>query len=217
MKPLSLLHPRRGPETHRLSEGCVVEYHRLWLQREGCKTEDLRTLWRALLPTLRQYTRRIEVLDRQVNMPRLEAFYGEMGHTYDYSGVTYHAQAWPAPLKPLLELVRAKVEPKVNAAFCNLYRTGADSIGWHADNEVNLGPRYPADITIVSISLGATRRFRMKPNKAREVRGEPLHFDLAHGDLLVMRGACQRDWLHCLVKTKKPVKQRINLTFRVLV
>jgi alkylated DNA repair dioxygenase AlkB len=89
----------------------------------------------------------------------------------------------------------------------NLYRDGRDGMGWHADDEPELGPQ-PA---IASLSLGATRRFRLRHRRRRDTG---VTLDLAHGSLLLMAGATQRHYVHAVPKTARPVGERINLTFR---
>jgi alkylated DNA repair dioxygenase AlkB len=138
--------------------------------------------------------------------PRLTAWYADPGLTYSYSGVTHHAVPWTAEL--LAVKVRAEVaaETTWNSLLLNYYRDGRDSIGFHADDESELG----ANPVIGSISLGAKRRFVLK----HPASGEKREFNLPHGSLLVMGGASQHHWRHGVPKTRKPVGARINLTFR---
>jgi alkylated DNA repair dioxygenase AlkB len=114
-------------------------------------------------------------------------------------------------LAPLLEL-KSRVESAAGAEFnsllLNLYRDGRDSIGMHADDELELG----VNPVIGSVSLGNVRRFVLRHKK----RGERLSFDLAHGSLIVMAGTSQHHWVHGVPKTVKPVGKRINLTFRTI-
>jgi alkylated DNA repair dioxygenase AlkB len=99
-----------------------------------------------------------------------------------------------------------------NSVLANLYRDGSDSMGWHADNEQEVGPRV-SDRHIASLSFGATRRFLVRSNE-QKVKHE---FRLASGDLLVMRGTAQCEFKHSLPKTAKAVGPRVNLTFRKIV
>lgn len=140
--------------------------------------------------------------------PRLTAWYGDPGTTYRYSGLTLE----PRPWLPLLRDIKAVIEPAVgarfNSALVNLYRTGQDSMGWHSDDEPELG-RNPI---IASVSLGASRRFLMRHRSRPQ---EPkIDLTLTHGSLLVMKGATQHHWQHQVPKTIKSVGSRINLTFR---
>lgn len=138
--------------------------------------------------------------------PRLTAWYAEGGLSYSYSGVTHVAEPWTPPLADLKTRLEQVCNARFNSALVNRYRDGRDSMGWHADNERELG----SNPTIASVSLGATRRFRLK----HLASGETLNFDLSDGSLLVMAGTTQHHWHHCVPKTAKPVGERINLTFR---
>src|SRR5690606_6222598 len=134
--------------------------------------------------------------------------YGDAGASYTYSG----ARFVPEPFTPALAALRGRLQAFTGRAFnsvlANLYRDGNDSVGWHSDNEPELGPE-PA---IASLSLGASRRFRL-----RHAHLPPVSVDLHSGDLLVMPGPLQRHWQHTLPKTRRPVGARINLTFREIV
>jgi alkylated DNA repair dioxygenase AlkB len=116
------------------------------------------------------------------------------------------------PWTPLLVDIRKKCEEVSGAPFnsvlANLYRTGADSISWHSDNEPELGPQP----TIASVTFGATRRFDMRHRETKEV----VQVNLTPGSILVMSGLTQAKWQHRIAKTKKPIGPRINLTFRTI-
>lgn len=140
-------------------------------------------------------------------VPRLVAWHGDAGAVYSYSGVEHHPQPWTPPLQRIRERVEALSGHSFNSVLLNLYRDGRDGMGWHADDEPQLG----ASPVIASVSLGATRRFRMRHRKRR---AETLGLDLEHGSLLLMQGATQHHWLHAVPKVTRPVGERINLTFR---
>jgi alkylated DNA repair dioxygenase AlkB len=95
---------------------------------------------------------------------------------------------------------------RFNSVLVNLYRSGDDSMGWHADDEPELGP----SPVIASLSLGATRRFKFRHRRTRTI----VDHDLTGGSLLVMSGACQSAWMHSVPKQKRVTEARINLTFR---
>ena len=160
----------------------------------------------ALFETLRAETPWRQERGRFGPFPRLTAWYADTGLTYTYSGVTHQAIEWT----PTLRQVRADIESAAQASFnsllLNYYRDGQDSMGYHADDEPELG----VNPVIASLSLGGVRQFVLKHNKT----GERIRFDLAHGSLLVMGGTCQHHWLHAVPKTKAAVGERINLTFR---
>ena len=104
------------------------------------------------------------------------------------------------------ERIEQVTKARFNSVLLNYYRDGRDSMGYHADDEPELGE----NPVIASISLGAARRFVLKHNQT----GEKHEIVLEHGSLLVMGGSCQHFWKHAIPKTAKPVRPRINLTFR---
>lgn len=140
-------------------------------------------------------------------IPRLQSWYGEAHCGYTYSGLRLE----PQPLPPLLKQLKAIAEELSRASFncvlCNLYRDGNDSVGWHADDEPELG----TNPTIASYSFGAERRFLIKLKHGKQ-RAQPVM--LPDNSLLLMSGEMQHHWLHQLPKTQRPVGGRINLTFR---
>ena len=149
----------------------------------------------------------VVVYGKRHPQPRLTAWHGEAGYTY--SGL----HLAPLPMTPLLAQLRSAVEAatghRYNSVLLNYYRDGADSMGMHSDDEPELGP-HPA---IASLSYGATRSFVLRHKRT----GRTLKFDLADGNLLLMAGALQQNWLHGINKTAKPTGPRLNLTFRYIV
>jgi len=138
--------------------------------------------------------------------PRLTASYGDEGVTYRYSGTENVALPWTATLWEIKGKIEA-VRGKYNYCLLNRYRTGADSVGWHADDESEMGN------VIGSLSLGATRTFRIRHNATKETRAFPA----SNGTLFIMAGTTQRFWKHDIAKTTEKVGERINLTFREIV
>ncbi len=140
-------------------------------------------------------------------VPRLVAWHGDPAARYVYSGTEHRPQPWT----PTLEYIRHRASTLAGVAFnavlLNLYRDGRDGMGWHADDEPELG-RNPV---IASVSLGAERRFCLRHRRRRDLK---VDLPLPHGSLLCMAGATQHHWLHALPKTRRPVDERINLTFR---
>lgn len=164
-------------------------------------------LFKRLLREVPWEVHRIRMFGRLVDSPRLSCWIGDAEARYRYSGSLFEPRPWPQALAP----VRARLEAEVGAAFnsvlANRYRDGRDAMGWHRDDEPGLGPQP----VIASLSLGATRRFRLKPDDSVIA---PLSLELPHGSLLVMRGQTQARCRHALPRTAKAVGERINLTFR---
>ena len=141
-------------------------------------------------------------------VPRLVAWHGDPEANYTYSGTAHEPRAWTAELRELREVAEALTGHRYNSVLLNLYRDGRDGMGWHSDDEPELG-RNPA---IASFSLGAPRRFRLRHRRSRQV----IDLDLAHGSLLSMAGETQHLYVHAVPKTARTVGERINLTFRLI-
>jgi alkylated DNA repair dioxygenase AlkB len=160
-----------------------------------------------LCQTIPWKARELSIAGRRVMQPRLTSWHADDGVTYTYSGRTHHPQPWT----PLLTTLRVAVEglsgAKFNSVLLNLYSDERSSIGYHSDDEPELGERP----VIASLSLGAEREFRFKSR-----RGEGLvKVPLTHGSVLIMRGDTQRNWVHGIEKSRRPCGKRINLTFRL--
>ncbi len=152
----------------------------------------------------------VKIAGRAIPCPRLSAWYGDLGATYRYSGVSYEPIPWTAKLAWLRDRLRDTIAADFNSVLLNLYRDGADGMGWHSDDERELGDAP----TIASISLGGPRRFKMRHRRDEDVA--PIELELRSGCLLVMAGSTQANWRHSVPKTKRAVNPRINLTFRVI-
>jgi alkylated DNA repair dioxygenase AlkB len=150
---------------------------------------------------------RLKLFGREVDSPRLSRWIGDPGASYRYSGVRFEPASWPRALNVLRKAVSAAAGEDFNSVLANLYRDGNDSMGWHSDDEPELG----VQPIIASLSLGAERRFVLKSKAAG---GEKLELLLPHGSLLVMRGDTQKNYKHSLPRTRKKTGERMNLTFR---
>jgi len=153
----------------------------------------------------------IRIRGREIASPRLSAWYGDPDAHYRYSGLSLEPRAWLPPILALKARVETVCAAPFNSVLLNLYRDGSDSMGWHSDDEPELGERP----LIASLSLGATRRFRLRHRRRRDL--DPVALDLESGSLLIMQGDTQRFWKHQIPKTKRSVGPRINLTFRSIV
>lgn len=152
---------------------------------------------------------RIMIYGRSRLQPRLTAWYGDPGKVYTYSGLTLSPTPWTATLLELKAAVEAVSGIRFNSVLLNLYRDGNDSMGWHSDDEPELGQ----NPVIGSLSLGGTRRFKLRH---RSQKSWKYQLELTSGSFLLMQGTTQHYWQHQIPKTKRPVNPRINLTFRVL-
>ena len=148
----------------------------------------------------------LRLFGRSIPQPRLSTWYGDPGAHYRYSGLHLDPLPWHPALHALRTRLRRRLGHDFNSVLANRYRYGRDSMGWHSDDEPELGD----EPLIASLSLGATRRFRLR----HRARGETLDLDLDHGSLLIMAGTLQRHWQHQLPRTRRPLGERLNLTFR---
>lgn len=152
-------------------------------------------------------TRSITMFGRKIMQPRLIAFQGDAGVSYAYSGDGYHAEPWQPDVVAVKDRIEQTAGCSFNCVLLNLYRDGRDSMGWHSDDEEELG-EHP---NIASLSLGEVRRFVMR---RKHDKRDKLEIEPRSGSLVIMRGDTQRFWQHALPKTARNVRPRISLTFR---
>lgn len=152
----------------------------------------------------------IKIYAKEVKIPRLQAWYGDETAKYEYSGLMMIPHPWTPLLHELKQRVELSTGKQFNSVLANLYRNGNDGMGWHADNEKELGFRP----TIASLSLGQIRDFDLRHIQTRK----KIRIALQNGSLLVMSGDTQTYWQHAIPKrvAKKhdSMDGRINLTFR---
>jgi alkylated DNA repair dioxygenase AlkB len=113
------------------------------------------------------------------------------------------------PHQPLLEMaaiLSRHYGVRYDSFWLNLYRDGRDSTGWHRDR---FSCRLPACIVPV-LTLGARRRFLLKPRGG----GPSIALAPRSGDLIVMGGRCQEDWLHGVPKSPGTREARISVNFQ---
>lgn len=188
-------------------KGAELRFDREWLP-----ADEAAVLFDELRASVPWEVHRIHLFGREVDSPRLSCWIGDPDAAYRYSGARFEPRPWPATLAALRgrlerELGREFIGAGFNSVLANLYRGGRDAMGWHSDDEPELG----AAPVIASVSLGATRRFVLKH---RREPGRKLVIELPPGSLLVMAGDTQRNYRHALPRTAKVVGERINLTFR---
>lgn len=146
---------------------------------------------------------------RRFRLPRLQAWHADEGIDYRYADNLHNSHTWTPALLTLRERVCAASGHDFNAVLLNLYRNGLDTVGWHADDEPDLGPAP----VIASVSLGATRHFAIRPRPA----GEARRIRLLSGTLLVMEAPFQQVWEHAVPEESEVTAPRLNLTFRKVV
>jgi alkylated DNA repair dioxygenase AlkB len=142
----------------------------------------------------------------KIPFPRLTGWQGDPGAVYVYSGIRNVPKPWTPSVLLLKTKAEAAAQTAFNSVLINRYRTGMDSMGWHADKERELG----LEPVIASVSLGTTRTFDFRHAKTRQTHT----LQLTHGSLLIMQGRTQLDWAHRVPKEPEARGERINLTFR---
>ncbi|HEY0229852.1 MAG TPA: alpha-ketoglutarate-dependent dioxygenase AlkB [Dokdonella sp.] len=150
---------------------------------------------------------RLKLFGREVDAPRLSCWIGDADAVYTYSRARFTPQPWTPALAAIRDDLAARYDLRFNSVLANLYRDGRDAMGWHSDDEPELGP----EPVIASLSFGAVRTFRLR---ARTTRAAALSLQLGHGSVLVMAGATQRLYQHALPRRAGVAGARINLTFR---
>ncbi len=149
----------------------------------------------------------IVVYGKTHRLPRLSAWYADDGKSYEYSGLKKSGLPWLPILLQLKQKIEAATASSFNSVLANLYRDQNDSVGWHADDEPELGQQP----VIASLSLGQSRKFQLKHIQDKNLKQS---IELTHGSLLIMQGNTQHCWQHQLPKSKQPMTERVNLTFR---
>ena len=151
----------------------------------------------------------IKMFGKDRKIPRLQCWIGDEGCEYRYSGKQLNRQIWSQDLIMIRKKIYKELKIDFNSVLANYYRDGKDSMGWHSDDEKELGP----NPTIASISFGSERDlvFRNKITK------ETLAIPQTNGCLILIDGETQRNWQHSIKKTQKVIGPRINLTFRNII
>jgi alkylated DNA repair dioxygenase AlkB len=192
------------PSGEFMPDGEVIIYRNFFEELES----DL--LFNELLNNTKWRQDKIRMFGKEVDLPRLTAWYGNQGKSYKYSGINMNPDTWTPTLLLIKERVEKVIELNFNSVLINLYRDGNDYVSWHSDDEKELGK----NPTIASVSFGATRRFLLRHQLNKDL--EIVDLSLNHGSLLIMKGSTQHFWKHQVPKTAKVKTERINLTFRVI-
>ena len=149
----------------------------------------------------------LRIYGRRIEAPRLTAWYGDTDKDYYYSGLVHTSISMPPLLDQIRQNLLVHLGRHFNSVLGNMYRHGRDLIGWHSDDEPELG----CSPIIASLSFGATRYFDLR-SVAEPRRKHRL--ELKSGSLLLMSGETQRNWQHSVPKQTTISNPRINLTFR---
>ncbi len=151
----------------------------------------------------------IVIFGKQVMQPRLTAWYSDLDKEYSYSGITMKGKGWSQTLLTIKERIEKISGVIFTGALLNFYRDEKDSMGWHKDDEKELGK----NPVIGSVSFGAERIFKFQNIKNKELQ---TSINLTHGSFLLMSGPTQHFWKHSIPKKAQTIGPRINITFRVI-
>ncbi|MEA1847607.1 alpha-ketoglutarate-dependent dioxygenase AlkB [Chryseobacterium sp. MHB01] len=182
----------------------LLEYQENFLSRK--EADELKY---QLLKTAPWEQRTQKMYDKTVVTPRLTAWYGDMTSDEPADGNIKNKNPWTPELYALKERIEKEFGSHFNGVLLNLYRDHNDSVAWHRDKESRYGKRP----VIASISLGQTRNFEFRKKDHHQSK---YSLPLPHGSLLIMKGDLQEHWEHRIAKSVIPMKERINLTFRLI-
>ena len=186
-----------------IPDGKLCLYPHFFEQKEANKYFS----W--LMKNIHWKQEKIFLYGKEYDVPRLSAWHGDEGKSYEYSGVHAKALPWNQPLLEIKERIETVSCEKFNSVLVNQYRNGSDGVAWHSDDEPELG----ADPIIASVSLGEERKFQLKHKKQKQLTKS---LKLPHGSLLLMGEKTQLNWLHQIPKSQRSLKARINLTYRLV-
>ena len=152
-----------------------------------------------------------EVAGRRFELPRQQTWHADEGIVYSYSNNLLRTRPWTVLLLSIRRRVEDFVGHEFNAVLVNYYRNGDDFVGWHTDDEREMGD-HPV---IASLSLGQSRRFEIRSTLVGEEGDREAHsLRLESGDLLLMEKGFQQAWEHRVPPQPEISAGRINLTFR---
>ena len=185
----------------------------LWLMDPLLEEPDASALLAALDTELAWQQPSLRLYGREHPIPRHQVWMGTPEASYRYSGREFLPEPWHPAVADLCErvitaLAAAGIDARFNSVLLNRYASGEERMGWHSDDEPELGD----DPLIAAVSLGADRplRFRWKRRAA-----PAFNVWLPHGSLLVMGPGVQRQLQHALLPRRLP-GVRISLTFRLV-
>jgi alkylated DNA repair dioxygenase AlkB len=168
-------------------------------------------LLRSLIERVPWRAEEVMVWGKRHPQPRLIAWYGDRGRGYTYSGIRLEPLPWNETLLKIKDNLEHLTASMFNSVLLNYYRDQNDSMGFHSDDEPELGPQP----VIASLSLGERRSFVLKHKNRKDLK--PVKIALESGSLLVMKSDTQKNWKHGIDKETRPCGPRVNMTFRYIV
>jgi alkylated DNA repair dioxygenase AlkB len=187
-------------------EKTILDGGEIWLMNNFLSPDKSNNFFKIFQNNINWKQESVNMYGNTYDVPRKTAWYGDKDANYSYSGINCSPNIWSAELLELKNSIELLSSDEFNSVLLNMYRDGNDKVGWHSDNEKELGE----NPSIASVSLGTTRRFDLK----HKTKSDKLSIELRHGSLLIMKGALQHNWLHQIPSQKRIKTQRINLTYR---
>ncbi|WP_218689904.1 alpha-ketoglutarate-dependent dioxygenase AlkB [Psychrobacter sp. BF1] len=189
-------------------------------------------LYQQLLATLPWQSDIVTLFGNTHITKRQIVWMGDQGLSYRYAGQTHNAHDW----YPIVFHVKQIIEDSIrtllgamnstdgqainkqhsyfNACLLNYYPSGSEGMGYHADDEKELGEQP----LIAALSLGATRKMLFRHKTSRDnPKSNKVDIYLNSGQLIVMAGVTQQYWKHSIAKTTTVNEGRISLTFRRMI
>ena len=165
-------------------------------------------LFQSLLDAIPWRTATLTIAGQKRPLPRLQCWMADQGRSYSYSGLKLSPHPWSPDVLRIKARLEQLCEHSFNSVLLNYYRSGSDSVSWHADDETELGP----NPIVASVSLGAQRTLEFKPKF--NLTTPKKQIVLGSGSILIMGKTIQNNWLHQIPKISGTIDPRISLTFR---
>ena len=189
----------------KIPDGKITFYEGFFNMKES------QELMNTLIQTIEWSQDEVVVFGKKHKIPRLNAWYGDEGKVMKYSGLTLQPKSWTKELTEIKNRIEIQTRFEFNSCLLNYYRDGKDGMGWHQDNEKELG----INPVIASVTFGQSRPFQLKHINKPEIK--KIDIPLSNGSLLIMEAETQHYWKHQVPKTSRKVTERINLTFRKII
>lgn len=180
------------------------------LDENFLSSEDAFLILSLLKEEISFESHQIKMFGKTILEPRLISWHGDSGLSYTYSKKRMSPKPWTSTLMKIKGKIEDVTQSEFNNVLLNLYRNGQDHMGWHSDDEKELGQ----NPLIASLSLGEERLFCLRHKF--ESSNPQIKLNLTHGSLLIMGGEIQHFWKHKISPSKKILKERLNLTFRFI-
>ena len=196
-----------------LDDGLFITYYKQFIPK--MKANYYLDLFEKDLKYNSDEESQIMMYGKKINVPRKQVAYGDAGINYSFSGITVKANDWNADteickvIREIKKMVEKRMGSTFNYVLFNRYEDGDQYLGFHKDDEKDLGP----DPNIVGISFGAERDIIFKSEKTGKTKTVFLH----HGSMVIMHHPTNKYWKHSIPKQAGIYFPRISMTFRKMI